>query len=67
MSSSTEKKPRVKFKGADGNAFNLLGICGHAAKLAGWPEERVAAFMEEAMSGDYRNLLRTCGKHFDVR
>jgi len=59
-------KPRLKLIGKDGNAFNLLGLAKRDAKRAGWPQEKVNAFMKEATSGDYDHLLQTCMKYFDV-
>jgi hypothetical protein len=67
MPTEKTKKPRVKFTGQNGNAFNLLGICQHAAQKAGWDKDRLDAFMAEATGGDYDHLLRTCVKHFDVK
>ena len=59
-------KPRLKLIGKDGNAFNLLGLAKRDAKRAGWPQEKVNAFMKQATSGDYDHLLQTCMKYFDV-
>lgn len=61
-----EEKPAVRLTGCDGNAFAVIGRCRAAARKAGWPPERVDAFTEEAMTGDYDHLLRVCMKHFDV-
>ena len=62
-----EKLARVKLVGQDGNAFNLLGLCKRAGQKAGYSKEQLDAFMNEAMSGDYDHLLRTCMKWFEVR
>ena len=55
----------VKIIGADGNVFNILGICRRALLRAGkielWDE-----FQKEATSGDYNHLLATCMEWFDV-
>lgn len=67
MASKTEKKPRVKLVGEDGNAFAILGRCVAAAKKSGWASEKIAEFRQKATSGDYNNLLRTCCDYFDVR
>jgi hypothetical protein len=62
------KYPNVKVKlvGEDGNAYYILGACCLAARKAGVPLEERELFMQEAKSGDYDNLLRTCLKWFDV-
>lgn len=57
---------KVQLTGQDGNAFYILGRCQQAARKAGIPQEKINVFLEEAMSGDYDNLLRTCMKYFDV-
>ena len=60
-------KPKIKLNlnGPGGNAIVILGICQSAAKKAGWTKEQIDAFMSEAMSGDYENLLAVVRKHFD--
>jgi len=47
----------VQLTGEDGNAFFVLGKVSRALKKEGIDTE---PFMNEAMSGDYDNLLRTC-------
>ena len=61
-----DERPRLNLVGQDGNAFNVLGLARRAAKKAEWSEEKLDAFMKEAMSGDYDNLLATCMRFFDV-
>ena len=55
----------VKIIGADGNVFNLLGICrralGRAGKIELWNE-----FYKEATSGDYNHALATIADYFEV-
>ena len=55
----------VKIIGADGNIFNLLGICRRALQKANrmdlWNE-----FYAEATSGDYNHLLATVCDYFVV-
>lgn len=55
----------VKIIGADGNVFNLLGICRRALVRAGkielWDE-----FYKEATSGDYNHALATIADYFEV-
>ena len=49
---------KVRLIGADGNVYNLLGICrralGRAGKIELWDE-----FYKEATSGDYNHALTT--------
>ena len=55
----------VKIIGADGNVFNLLGICRRALRRAGkielWDE-----FHKEATSGDYNHALATIADYFEI-
>lgn len=50
----------VQLVGTDGNAFAVLGTMRRALQRGGVPADQVAAFMAEAMSGDYDHLLATC-------
>ena len=59
-------QPKLKLSGSDGNAFAVIGKARRVAKKAGWSEEEIKNFQDEAMSGDYNNLLRTCAKYFEV-
>lgn len=56
---------KVRIIGADGNVFNLLGICrrelGRAGKIELWNE-----FYKEATSGDYNHALATIADWFIV-
>ena len=56
---------KVRIVGADGNVFNLLGICrsalGRAGKIELWDE-----FYKEATSGDYNHALATITDWFIV-
>lgn len=49
----------VRLVGEDGNAFAIMGRVSKAMKSAGIPKSEVSAYMAEATSGDYSNLLRT--------
>jgi hypothetical protein len=55
----------VDFSNIDGNAFMLIGTVAKAIRRAGHAD-RVAEFQEEATSGDYDNVLRTCMKWVNV-
>ena len=55
----------VELSGEDGNAFVLMGVVTKALRRAGH-SDAIESFREEAMSGDYDNLLRTCMKYVNV-
>ena len=57
----------VTLTGRDGNAFAILGRCRAAARDAGLSDEEIAAFMDEAMAGDYDDLLQTAMRWFEIR
>ena len=61
-----KQKPKLSLVGQDGNAFMILGLAKRAAKKAGWSEQEIKCFINEATGGDYDNLLQTCMKYFDV-
>lgn len=65
----TPKHPdiTVTLTGHDGNAFAVLGRCREAARDAGLSEDEIAAFMAEAMAGDYDHLLQTAMRWFEIR
>ena len=62
---NAKRKPTVKLIGEDGNAFNILGRVKNALREAGMDAE-ADAFLKEATSGDYRNVLRCAMKYCDV-
>ena len=64
---NTETKPKLELSNSDGNAFAINGKARRAGKAAGWTETQLKAFSDEAMSGDYDNVLQTCMKYFDVQ
>lgn len=49
----------VELSSQDGNAFAIMGAVTKAMKSHKVPNDEIAAFRQEAMSGDYDNLLRT--------
>jgi hypothetical protein len=57
----------VELVGSDGNAFNIIGLCNKEARKQNVPAEKINEFMNEAMSSDYSNLLRTCMKWFTIK
>ena len=59
-------KINVQLTGEDGNAFGILGKVIKALRKGGATPGDVTKFQEEAMSGDYDNLLQTCMKWVNV-
>ena len=62
----SNKKPKVKLIGIDGNSYSIMGACQRAAKKFGMPQEDINKILNEMMSGDYDHLLQTAMKYFDV-
>ncbi len=60
------EKPTVKLVGEDSNAFSILGKVSKALKNAGADREHIDAYMDEATSGDYNNLLAITMKYVNV-
>lgn len=54
-----EKKKYSLTEAADSNAFSLMGYTRGAMKEQGFSEEEIDKTMNEAMSGDYMNLVAT--------
>lgn len=52
----------VRITGTDGNAFAVIGTVTKELKRAKVPTSEVNKFRNEAMSGDYDNVLRTAMK-----
>ena len=50
----------VQLDGTDGNAFALIGKVQKALKEAEVSKEELDEFFNEATSGAYNHLLRTC-------
>ena len=61
-----EIKPTVKLVGEDGNAFAIIGRVRKALKRAGADTEYVQKYQDEAMSGDYDNVLIISMQYVDV-
>ena len=58
---TTRKYPdvTVRLSGQDGNAFMILGTVEKALRWAGAPEDDLSAYIAEATTGDYNDLLHT--------
>lgn len=51
--------------GVDGNALAIMGYTARALKETGH-RDLVTKMREEAMSGDYNNLICVCGSYIDI-
>jgi len=56
----------VQLTGEDGNAFAIMASVQKALRQAGATREDIDTYIEESMSGDYDNLLRTAMKYVEV-
>jgi ribosomal protein S9 len=56
----------VQLTGNDGNAFAIMGAVSKALRKAGADKEEIEQYMNESMSGDYDNLLRTAMQWVNV-
>lgn len=56
----------VQLSGEDGNAFSIIGRVGSALRKAGASQQDVNQFTDEAMSGDYDNVIRTAARWVNV-
>ena len=60
-------KVRLTTRGPDGNAVVLMSRVVNALRKAGCTKQERDTFLQEARSGDYENLKRTCERWVDVR
>ena len=58
---------KVQLTGQNGNALVLIGLVQKALRRAKVRDDEISLFVEQAMSGDYDNVLRTCMEWVDVR
>jgi len=57
---SEVKYPDIEVQtGQDGNAFGIIGSVAKALRRAGVDAAEIDEFTDQAMSGDYDNVLRT--------
>jgi hypothetical protein len=55
----------VQLSGNDGNAFNIMAQVNRALRDVATPDE-IKQYQQEAMSGDYDNLLRVTSEWVEV-
>ena len=56
----------VQLTGNDGNAYAIFAAVTRGIRWAGGTAEDEQAFLDEAMSGDYDNVLVTAMKYVNV-
>ena len=56
----------VQLSGVNGNAFMIIGTVQKVMRRNGVPLAEISAFVNEAMSGDYDHVLRTCMEWVEV-
>ena len=59
-------RPKLKLLGRDGNAFYIIGAAQSAMKRAGWTNEEIKLYINDAESGDYDHLLQVTMKYCNV-
>lgn len=57
---------KVKLVGEDGNAFNILARVSNALKRAGYSDDFIRDYQQQAMSGSYENLLAVTMQYVEV-
>ena len=56
----------VELVGKNGNAFAIMAEVQRGLRKAKATQEDINKFMDEAMSGDYNNLLKVCCEWVEV-
>lgn len=56
----------VQLTGEDGNAMVIIGRVSAALRRGGVPRSEIDQFVEEAMSGDYDNVVATACRWVDA-
>lgn len=62
-----KSKPVVQLSGADGNVFNLMGLCAKALRNAGQDAEAKQMSKEVMTSDSYDHALLVMMKYCDVQ
>ena len=57
MTTTTKHNVKVALIGQNGNAFAIIGKVRKALCKAGVSDEEIKQYCDEAMAGDYNNLL----------
>ena len=57
---------KVRLIGEDGNAFAILGRVCDALRRAGYGNDFIRAYKDEATSGDYNHLLNTTAATVEI-
>lgn len=67
MSKPKYPEVEVQLSGENGNAFVIMGRVTQAMRRAEVPKCEIEQYQEDAMSGDYDNLLQVTMKWVNVR
>lgn len=51
--------------GIDGNAFSVMGYVKKAMRHTGFSSEEIDSYLKDAMSSDYKHLLRVSVEMID--
>jgi len=57
---------QVQLTGSDGNAMMIIGKVAAELRANKVSADEIKRFSEEAMSGDYNNVMQTCMKWVSV-
>lgn len=61
-----ETKPQVKLIGEDGNAFVIMGRVRNALRESGADKEYLDQYFNDAIAGDYDQLLYVTMEYVDI-
>lgn len=61
-----KEKPVVVLSESNGNSIAIVAKCTRALRRAGYTKEQLIEFTDEALSGDYDNVIQTAMKWCDV-
>jgi uncharacterized protein YxjI len=63
----SQVKPTVRLSGADGNVFNIIGLCVAAARKAGWTKPEVDKLREDMFgAGSYDDVIQMAMNRLEV-
>jgi hypothetical protein len=59
-------KPTLKLVGEDGNVMFIVARARRVMREAGWTDDEIVEYTEEALSGDYDHALQVTMRYTDV-
>jgi hypothetical protein len=60
------EKPKVYLNRTGGSTFAVIKECISAGKEAGWSEQELETWCEQAVAGDQDHLMKTVRERFHV-